>query len=129
MTGMYTLEAGHDILRRQNLLSTDGLNISFMEQADFHIMEPTDTLASDSTKWVLANPGESYIAYTYDCSGPMGITNMITGVYDLRWFDTLDGNAVRQSNVSVSPGDATWLKPISTGTEIELYIHRSAHRR
>jgi hypothetical protein len=92
-------------------------------------MKHTDTLASGSTKWVLANPGSSYIAYTYDYSGPMGIKNMTAGVYDLMWFDTLDGNVAKQSNISVSQGDATWPKPASMGSEIVLYIHRSAHGR
>jgi len=129
MTGMHALEAGHDVIKRQNLLSADGLIARFMEQTDFHTMKPTDTLASGCTKWVLANPPGSYIAYTYDCSGPMGIKDMTAGIYDLMWFDTVDGKVVSQSGVSVSQEDATWPKPASMGDEIALYIHRSTQGR
>jgi len=124
MTGMHALEAGHDVLRRQKLLSADGLVAKFMEQTDFYRMSSQDDLATGSSRWVLANPGNSYIAYTYDYSGPMGIKGMSAGTYDMRWFDTVDGNMVTQSGVAVSSGDVTWLKPDSIGNEIALYIKR-----
>jgi len=126
MTGMHTLEAGHDVVRRQNLLAADGNIARFMEQTDFYRMTSRDDLAAGSTKWVLARPGSSYIAYTYDYSGPMGIRNMTAGTYDLTWFDATDGNTVTQSGVSVRSGDVTWPKPASRGSEIALYICRSA---
>jgi len=95
-----------------------------MEQTDFHKMKPRDDLAAGSTKWVLANPGNSYIAYTYNYSGPMGVKSMIAGTYDLKWFDTVDGDMVAQTGVSVSSGDITWTKPDSMGRELALYIKR-----
>jgi len=125
MTGMHALEAGHDVLRRQRLLEADGRIAKFMEQTDFHTMKPTDTMASGSTKWVLANPGNSYIAYTYDYSGPMGIKGITTGTYDLIWFDTVDGDTVRQTGVSVYSSNFILNKPDSIGKEIALYIRRS----
>ena len=87
-------------------------------------MKPRDDLAAGSTKWVLANPGESYIAYTYKYSGPMGLKDMTAGTYDLKWFDTVDGDEVTQTSVSVSSGEATWNKPDSMGSEIVLYVKR-----
>ncbi len=124
MTGMHALEAGHDAVRRQHLLEADGCIAKFMEQTDFHTMKPTDTLAVGSTKWVLANPGRSYIAYTYNYKRAMGIKNMTAGTYDLMWFDTRDGDVVRQSDVPVSWGDVTWSKPASMSGEVALYIKR-----
>lgn len=124
MTGMHALEAGHDVLRRQRLLSADGLIAKFMEQTDFYRMTSQDDLAAGSTRWVLANPGNSYIAYTYDYSGPMGLKSMTAGTYDLKWFDTVHGNMVTQTGVAVSSGDVTWVKPDSIGNEVVLYIKR-----
>jgi hypothetical protein len=124
MTGMHALEAGHDVIRRRNLLRADGLVAKFIEQTDFYRMTSQDDLASGSTKWVLANPGNSYIAYTYDYSGSMGIKDMTAGTYDLKWFDTVDGDMVTQTGVSVSTGEVTWAKPDSIGNEIALYIKR-----
>ena len=83
MTGMHALEAGHDVIRRQKLLAADGFIAKFMEQTDFHRMTSQDDLGAGSTKWVLANPGSSYIAYTYEYSDSMGIQNMTAGIYDL----------------------------------------------
>ncbi len=54
----------------------------------------------------------------------MGIKNMTAGTYDLMWFDTRDGDVVRQSDVSVPWGDVTWSKPASMSSEVALYIKR-----
>jgi hypothetical protein len=124
MTGMHTLEAGHDPVRRADLLADDGPIRTFMEPTDFYTMAPRDNLAAGSTKWVLANPGTSYIAYTYDCSGPMGLKELAAGDYDLLWFDTTNGRTVRQSGVRIAAGDAWWSKPESLGREIALYVTR-----
>ena len=75
---------------------------------------------------MVANPGDSYIAYTYDYSGPMGIKSMTAGTYDLKWFDTVDGDTVIQTGVSVPTGDVTWNKPNSMSNEIALYIKRQS---
>jgi len=81
MTGMHCLEAYHHAgdASHENTLGDDGRINSFMEQTDFHRMKPRDDLAAGSTKWVLANPGNSYIAYTYNYSGPMGVKRMTAG--------------------------------------------------
>jgi hypothetical protein len=122
MTGMHTLEAGHDVLRRPQLLADDGRIRRFMEQTDFHAMQPRDDLAAGSTKWVLANPGKSSIAYTYDYSGPMGVRDLATGAYDLTWFDTISGRSQTESGVIVPAGESTWSKPVAFGNEIALYL-------
>ena len=126
MTGMHCLEAYHHAgdASHENTLRDDGRINTFMEQTDFHKMKPRDDLAAGSTKWVLANPGDSYIAYTYDYSSPMEIKGMKAGTYDLMWFDTVDGDTVKQTGVSVSSGDVIWSKPDSIGSEIALYIKR-----
>jgi hypothetical protein len=96
-----------------------------MEQMDFCTMKPTDTLTAGSTKWVLANPGKSYIAYTYDYEHAMCIKNMTAGYYTLMWFDTVTCGTITNNGVSVTKGDAEWWKPDFMGKEIALYDHRS----
>ena len=124
MTGMHALEAGHDVQRRRNLLAADGRIAKFMEQTDFYTMRSRDDLAAGSTRWVLARPGHSYIAYTYDCSQTMGIKDLAAGTYNLHWFDTVTGKWVHHEGVDVPSGDAEWKKPESLGKEIALYLHR-----
>lgn len=109
-----------------NTLRDDGRIKTFMEQTEFYKKRPHDDLAAGSAKWVLGNPGDSYIAYTYDYSGPMGIKNMKQGVYDLLWFDAICGKQANQAAVSVASGKGMWSKPESMGSEIALYIKRRA---
>lgn len=124
LAGLQTLEAQHYANKPHDaVLREDGLLASFMEQTDYYNMKPRDELAAGSTKWVLANPGQSYIAYTYDCSKPMGIKGLAAGVYDLKWLDTVDGETVTQT-VTAPAGDAVWAKPDSLDNEIALYIKR-----
>ena len=126
MAGIHTLEAYHhaEDASFDRTLRDDGRIKTFMEQTDFYRMKPRDDLAAGSTKWVLANPGKSYIAYTYGYSGRMGVKETAAGTYELTWFDTANGRTVTQTGVSVSGGDATWSKPDSMGNEIALYIKR-----
>jgi hypothetical protein len=126
MTGMHTLEAYHhaDAASDENTLMDDGRINTFMEQTDFHKMKSQDDLAAGSAKWILADPGKSYIAYTYNYTGPMGVRDMTAGTYDLKWFDTTDGDTVIQTSVSVPSGNAKWTKPDSMSREIALYIKR-----
>jgi hypothetical protein len=97
---------------------------TFMEQTDFYKMTPRDDLADGSTNWVLARPGDCYIAYTYGYAEAMGVKSLVAGTYDLMWFDTLDGDVVRQSDVSVPWGNGAWKKPASMSDEIVLYVKR-----
>jgi hypothetical protein len=125
MAGIHTLEAYHHAdTTPEDTLRDDSRIKTFMEQTDFYRMKPRDDLANGSTKWVLANPAESYIAYTYNYSGPMGIRAMKAGTYELKWFDAVNGKTVTQPRLSVSSPDAAWHKPDSFGNEIALYIKR-----
>ena len=126
MAGLHTLEAYHHAgdASHEPALRDDGRISAFMERTDFHTMQPRDDLAAGSTRWVLADPGRSYIAYTYDYRGPMGIKNMTAGIYDLTWYDTVDGDTVTQSGLSVGAGDTSWPKPDTIGHEPALHIKR-----
>ncbi|MDO8544246.1 MAG: hypothetical protein Q7S40_27725 [Opitutaceae bacterium] len=123
MTGQHTMESGHDVLRRGNLLDADGHIARFMEQTDFHTMQPSDSRAAQSTKWVLAGR-DSYIAYTYAYEGAMGLKGLRAGNYRLLWLDTVTGKSVTRDQVSVSGGEAAWQKPAELGNELALYVKR-----
>jgi hypothetical protein len=107
-------------------LRDDAFIPRFMQQTDFFRMHSQDELAHGSTRWVLARPGESYIAYTYDYRGPMGLKNVPGGAYDLLWFDPTNGNQVVEKSVTVSGGNPTWSKPAAFGAEVALYVKRAA---
>jgi hypothetical protein len=126
MTGMHTLEAYHHADDSpDSILRDDGRINAFMELTNFHKMQPRDDLAAGSTMWVLASPGDSFIAYTYDYRGSMGLRNITSGTYDLLWYDTETGRTVRREGVFVSSGEAKWTKPESLGSEVALYISRN----
>ncbi len=123
MAGLHTLEAYHHADKgNDTTLMQDGFINTFMEQTDIHKMTPRDDLAAGSTKWVLANPVESYIAYTYDYRDEMGVKGMRKGICDLHWFDTVTGTQVTEENVEVDWGDATWKKPDDFSNEVVLHI-------
>jgi hypothetical protein len=124
MTGQHTMESGHNVLRRANLLDADGHIARFMEQTDFHTMRPSDSRAANSTKWVLASTHDSYIAYTYAYEGAMGIKGLRAGKYKLLWLDTVSGKTATRDNVSVAGSDASWEKPEEFGSELAVYVKR-----
>ena len=87
-------------------------------------MHPRDDLATRSTKWVLARPGDCYIAYTYDYLDKIGIKNMAAGTYDLLWLDTVTGEMVPQADISINWGNGSFDKPGYFGKEVAVYIKR-----
>ena len=126
LAGMHALEAQLNAVRvdRRDRIIDAGKVVDFMEQTDWYLMRPADQLASDSTKWVLAQPGKSYIAYTYDYTGPMGLQELPAGTYELLWFDTITGKSLRQRVSQSAANVSAWEKPGEFGKEIALYIKR-----
>lgn len=125
MTGTHTLEAYlHADSGNKTTLKECGYINQFMEQTEFYKMSPRDDLANGSTNWVLAKPGDCYIAYTYEYKDAMGIKSLVAGDYDLLWFNTLNGKTVRQLGVTVPWGNVTWKKPATMSDELVLYVKR-----
>jgi hypothetical protein len=125
MAGVHALEAYHHADKTsEETLFQDGIINKFMERTDFHLMQPRDDLATRSTKWILARPGDCYIAYTYDYLDKIGIKNMVAGDYDLLWLDTETGKTIIQENIPVDWGDGAFSKPADFGREIAVYIKR-----
>ncbi|MCI0439991.1 MAG: PKD domain-containing protein, partial [Chloroflexi bacterium] len=125
MGGGYGMAIGWDIKNTPvTTLEDAGRLVEFMESTSFNEMAPHDELAFGGTQYVLANPGQSYIAYASALSGNIGLKGMTAGSYDFTWFDATSGATVVQSGVSVSAGDRTWGKPAGIGNELAVYIKR-----
>jgi hypothetical protein len=125
MGGAYVMILGMDVAGTPvSDLKDCGRLVRFFESTDFYRMAPHDELAFGGTEYVLARPGDSYIAYASSLSGQMGLKQMTQGLYDLKWYDVATGAEVRQRRVAVAAGDRAWPTPPGIGTELALYVKR-----
>jgi len=126
MGGAYVMVLGMDIASTpKSDLEDCGRLVRFFESTNFNEMSPHDDLAFAGTKYVLARPGESYIAYSPELQGKIGLTKLRAGIYNLRWFDCTIGREVMQEEIEVTGGSQSWAKPEGIGTEMAVYIKRS----
>lgn len=126
MGGAYIMHLRWDIASTAlSDLQDCGRLVSFMESTDFDAMSPRDDLAFAGTQYVLANPGQSYIAYASNLSGQIGLRGMTAGTYTFRWLDIPSGTGVVQTDVAVGDGDQAWTPPPGIGPELAVYITRT----
>ena len=98
----------------------------FFEASDFYTMSPHDELKHDGTRYVLADPGRSYIAYADDLSGKMGIKDLPAGEFAVTWMDCRTGRTVASdSEVSSRDGDRSFDTPAEIGRECVAWIRRT----
>ncbi len=88
-----------------------GRLVRFITATKFSTMTPRDDLAAGDTHYVLANPGQEYIAYAPSGSQHLGLRVMTAGLYDLTWFDPVTGATHELRSVAVTAGETTWRKP------------------
>ena len=125
MGGAYVMILGMDIASTaKSDLEDCGRLVRFFESTNFTEMSPHDELAFAGTKYVLARPGFSYIAYAPNLQGEIGLKAMRRGTYEFRWFDCVSGKEVRQARVNIKSGDQSWTKPRRIGRELAVYIRR-----
>ncbi len=105
-------------------LEDQGRLVRFFESTNFNEMAPHDELKYGGTEYVLAKPGESYIAYASALSGNIGLKNMTAGTYDFTWYDVTNGATVTQTSFRIDVGDQTWSKLAVIGNELAVYIRR-----
>jgi hypothetical protein len=123
--GAYVMILGMDIaVTSKSDLEDCGRLVSFFESTNFNEMSPHDELRFAGTKYVLALPGFSYIAYAPNLQDEIGLKGMKPGLYEFRWFDCVTGKEVRQAEVNVKTGDQSWKKPRRIGAELAVYIKR-----
>lgn len=123
MSGMHCLGTNSDVFEApaENLFEA-GLVSTFMEQTDFQNMNTRNDLKHTDTNWVLANPGQSYVVYSYQCENYLGLKQMTDGVYEILWMDTKTGATTTQYNVPVEWGINQFEKPAGFGKEVVAYI-------
>jgi len=97
----------------------------FFESTDFYRMAPRDELARGGTRWVLAAPGGSYIAYADEATGPLGLVNLEAGRYHLTWLDCITGETIVERDLLASGGVSAWPRPSSLGNEVAVWIRRA----
>ncbi len=124
MGGAYVMILGMDIATTSKSDLQDCGRLGFFEFTNFNEMSPHDELRYGGTKYVLAQPGSSYIAYAPELSGEIGLKGMKPGTYKFQWFDCATGKQVLETKVTVAAGDQTWSKPAGIGNEVAVYIKR-----
>ena len=63
---------------------------------DFREFAEDPNLNQFATQYVLARPGDAYIAYSAAATGPLGLKTMAAGVYDFTWLDCATGKTLRE---------------------------------
>ncbi len=125
MGGAYVMILNMDIATTaKNDLKDCGSLVRFFESTNFNEMSLHDELKFAGTKYVLAQPGFCYIAYSPELKGKIGLKDMRPGTYEFRWFDCVTGKEVRQAEVNAKAGDQSWKKPGGIGRELAVYIRR-----
>ncbi len=126
MGGAYVMIQKMDIVNSPvEDLEMLGRAAKFMETTDFNRMSPHDELAFSGTEYVLALPGNSYIAYSSSLgNNQVGIKGMTEGVYRFHWLDIVNGSSVIQPAVYICDGNNTWPTPNGIGSEIVVHIRR-----
>jgi len=126
MGGAYVMILRMDIATtKESDLRDCGRLVRFFESTNFNEMSPHDELGYEGTKYVLALPVNSYIAYTPALRGKIGLRDMTAGTYEFYWLDCVTGKQVRQAKVNVDAGNQTWSKPRGIGSELAVYIRRA----
>ena len=126
MAGSYIMVLGMEIINTPaEQLQDCRLLQQFFESTNINKMAPHDELKYAGTEYVLASPGYSYIAYSSENSGKLGLQNMVAGTYDIMWYDCVTGQSQQQNKEKISSGRQSWKKPSELGEELALYITRS----
>ncbi|MCA9039420.1 MAG: hypothetical protein KDA65_03635 [Planctomycetaceae bacterium] len=117
--GMKIFDTPEEVLQSCRILQ------EFFESTDFYTMANHDELAFEDTKYVLADPGRSYIAYAENSSNKIGLQELSAGEYELTWLDCVTGQTVTQKNVKVSSGNNSWKVPKNIGSQVALWIRKA----
>jgi len=126
MAGVMPMRLGMDITKTPvATLQACHYQQQFMELTDVATMANADSLVFLGTKYVLADQGRSYIAYSPALSGDMGIKALTAGTYKLTWLDCTTGARVEQASVAVTGGDTGFARPSGIGTWCALWAIRT----
>lgn len=105
-------------------LANCGHLVRFMESSDFRDMEPRDDLAGQGTTYLMAQPGQGYIAYLANAEEGLGVRNVPGGEYELLWYDPSTGAFIEKRRVSVATGDLHVSTPGQMRGDVVVYLRR-----
>ncbi len=121
MGGGYSMILGMDIESTPVAdLQACGHLVRFMESTRFNRTSPRDDLARGDTDYVLAAPGQVYVAYG-DSGGRLGL-NLSAGRYRVRWFNPRNGGWADEEDRSLADGEQRFSRPASFSDEAVLYL-------
>lgn len=96
----------------------------FFESIDSNALAPADELAFAATQYVLAKPGERYVAYADQAKTSLGLRGLPAGRYALSWIDCDSGRRIEQADATVDGGDTAWPVPTELRGEVAVYVRR-----
>ena len=99
--------------------------VRFFEASNFNEMAPHDELRAAGTQYVLAAPGDSYMAYAAMPGETLGLKAMQAGIYSLTWYDPATGTTLTQDGVRVHRGGQHWNRPPGFAGTVALYVKRT----
>lgn len=124
MAGGYSMMLGMDIASTPvEDLETCGRLVRFMESTPFQRTSPQGALARFDTQYVLAAPGEVYLAYALSGSR-LGLL-MEAGTYRVKWYDPIHDNWVDEGLRVVAAGEVAFAKPAEFGDEAALHLQKA----
>jgi len=91
---------------------------------DLNQMISRDFIGFDATDFVLGVPGKSYIAYSSEPNGKIGLRPLSSGKYYLKWLDCVTGKIVEQRNVQINQGSNRLQVPEEIANEVAVYLIR-----
>lgn len=125
MGGAYVLVFGMDVKGTpDDDLDDLGRLVRFMNGTDFQTMSPLPRFARDDTRYLLIDPGRSYIAYAPDGPARLGVAGMAPGYYDIRWFDPVTGSSKSSRTGWLDSARHSWEVPAGVGPEVALFVSR-----
>ena len=101
---------------------------TFMESTSFNLLDPHDELGGAGTKYVLADPGRSYLAYGDQPTTALGIKDLPVGDYSAAWLDCRTGRQAATARQVLEPGERAFEKPAAIGDECAVWIQRLGHQ-
>ena len=130
MAGSYVIQAFGSPGRVWDILKSPDADLNALGFIDnffraipsLNTMVPRNDLIYGNTRFVLAVPGQSYVAYSDAASGNVGVRGLTNGTYNLKWLDTVDGSTVVQNGVLVTTPSRVFVRPASIQPETALYI-------
>lgn len=93
----------------------------FFESTDFPLLAPHDELRAAATRYVLADPGRSYIAYT-SAAGAVGLQGLPAGRCRVTWVECRTGRTLEQEQTLSGEGVREFVRPANFGDETAAWV-------